>query len=54
LFAEFPGSDPAILEIETGEKVVKLEMPFTVQSGSRLTDRLHDLLGTGSVRTAVV
>lgn len=54
LFAEFSGSDPAILEIETGEKVVRLEMPFTVQSGPRLTDRLHELLGSGSVRTAVV
>jgi hypothetical protein len=54
LFAEFPGSDLAILEIDTGEKIVRLEMPFTVQSGLRLTGRLQDLLGTGSVRTAVV
>ena len=54
LFAEFSGSDPAILEIETGEKIVRLEMPFTVQSGSRLTERLHELLGNGSVRTAAV
>ena len=54
LFAEFSGSDAAILEIDTGEKVVRLEMPFTVQSGSKLTDRLDELLGTGSVRIAVV
>ena len=54
LFAEFSGSDPAILEIETGVKVVRLEMPFTVQSGPLLTDRLHELLGSGSVLTAVV
>ena len=54
LFAEFSGSDVAILEIDTGEKVVRLEMPFTVQSGSKLTDRLDELLGTGSVRIAVV
>ena len=54
LFAEFSGSDPAILEIETGEKIIRLEMPFKVQSGSRLTARLHELLGNGSVRTAAV
>ena len=54
LFAEFSGSDPAILEIDTGEKIIRLEMPSTVQSGPRLTERLHDLLGDGAVRTAVV
>ncbi|MBN4064500.1 DNA polymerase III subunit alpha [Dehalococcoides mccartyi] len=54
LFVEFSGSDPAILEIETGEKVVRLEMPFKVQSGAQLTGRLHELLGNGAVRTAAV
>ncbi|NQW21234.1 MAG: DNA polymerase III subunit alpha [Chloroflexi bacterium] len=54
LFVEFSGTDPAILEIETGDKIVRLEMPFKVQSGSQLTIRLHELLGIGSVRSAVV
>jgi DNA polymerase-3 subunit alpha len=54
LFVEFSGSDPAILEIETGEKIVRLEMPFKVQSGEHLTNRLHELLGNGTVRTAAV
>ena len=54
LFVEFSGSDQAILEIETGEKVVRLEMPFKVQSGAQLTNRLHELLGNGAVRSAVV
>ena len=54
LFVEFSGSDRAILEIETGEKVVRLEMPFRVQSGAQLTGRLHELLGSGSVQSAVV
>jgi DNA polymerase-3 subunit alpha len=54
LFVEFPGSDSAILEIETGDKIVRLDMPFSVQSGKHLTERLHELLGDGAVRTAVV
>lgn len=54
LFVEFSGSDPAILEIETGGKIVRLNMPFKVQSGARLTDRLHELLGNGSVRSAAI
>jgi DNA polymerase III subunit alpha len=54
LFKEFPGSDSAILEIETGNKIVRLDMPFSVQAGSRLTNRLHELLGNGSVRTVTV
>jgi DNA polymerase-3 subunit alpha len=54
LFVEFSGSDSAILEIETGNKIVRLDMPFKVQSGAPLTNRLHELLGNGSVRTAAV
>jgi DNA polymerase-3 subunit alpha len=54
LFAEFQGPDPAILEIETGAKIVRLDMPFHVQAGAQLTKRLHELLGSGSVRKAVV
>ena len=54
LFAEFSGADPAILEIETGEKIIRLEMPFKVQSSSQLTERLHDLLGNGAVRSVVI
>ena len=50
LFLEFPGSDPAVLEIETGNKIVRLDMPFSVQASSQLEDRLHDLLGNGTVR----
>ena len=54
LFAEFQGPDPAILEIETGAKIVRLNMPFHVQAGAQLTKRLHELLGSESVRTALV
>ncbi|MEE8045347.1 MAG: DNA polymerase III subunit alpha, partial [Dehalococcoidia bacterium] len=54
LFVEFPGPDSAILEIETGQTVVRLNVPFQVQAGRQLTDRLHELLGRGSVRTAAV
>jgi DNA polymerase-3 subunit alpha len=54
LFLEFSGSDSAMVEIETGEKIVRLEMPFKVQSGPQLTNRLHELLGTGAVRSAVI
>ena len=43
-----------MVEIETGEKIVRLEMPFKVQAGSQLTNRLHELLGTGAVRSAVI
>jgi hypothetical protein len=42
------------LEIETGAKIVRLDMPFHVQAGTQLTKRLHELLGNGAVRTAVV
>jgi hypothetical protein len=54
LFVEFPGPDSAILEIETGAKIVRLDMPFHVQAGTQLTKRLHELLGNGAVRTVVV
>ncbi|MCZ6538763.1 MAG: DNA polymerase III subunit alpha [Chloroflexi bacterium] len=50
LFMEFPGSDAAVLEIETGNKIVRLDMPFSVQAGAQLTGRLHELLGNGTVR----
>jgi hypothetical protein len=48
---EFPGTDAAMLEIETGSKIVRLDMPFSVQAGAQLTARLHELLGNGTVRT---
>ena len=51
LFMEFPGYDPAVLEIETGDKIVRLQMPFRVQYGILLTNRLQELLGNGTVRT---
>jgi DNA polymerase-3 subunit alpha len=51
LFMEFPGTDAAMLEIETGSKIVRLDMPFSVQAGAQLTARLHELLGNGTVRT---
>jgi DNA polymerase-3 subunit alpha len=54
LFMEFPGSDAAVLEIETGNKIVRLDMPFSVQANEHLTNRLHELLGNGTVRTAPV
>lgn len=54
LFLEFPGKDPAVLEIETGNKIVRLDMPFSVQAGAQLTDRLHELLGNGTVRTTTL
>ena len=54
LFLEFPGKDPAALEIETGNKIVRLDMPFSVQAGAQLTDRLHELLGNGTVRTTTL
>jgi hypothetical protein len=50
LFIEFPGPDEAVLEIETGERIVRLDMPFSVDSSTQLTRRLHELLGTGTVR----
>jgi len=54
LFVEFDGSDPVILEIDTGEKVVRLNMPFKVRSGTKLTNRLNELLGTETVHTKTV
>ena len=54
LFLEFPGKDPAVLEIETGNKIVRLDMPFSVQAGAQLTGRLHELLGNGTVRTTTL
>jgi DNA polymerase-3 subunit alpha len=54
LFMEFPGKDPAVLEIETGNKIVRLDMPFSVQAGAQLTGRLHELLGNGTVRTTTL
>jgi len=54
LFLEFPGEDPAVLEIETGNKIVRLDMPFSVQAGAQLTGRLHELLGNGTVRTTTL
>jgi DNA polymerase-3 subunit alpha len=53
LFVEFPGSDTAVLEIETGKKIVRLDMPFRVQSGTQLTNRLHELLGNESVHSTI-
>lgn len=52
-FMEFPGLDSAVLEIETKNKIVRLDMPFSVQSGAKLTQRLHELLGNGAVSTAL-
>ena len=54
LFLEFPGKDPAVLEIETGNKIVRLDMPFSVQAGAQLTGRLHELLGNGTVPTTTL
>jgi DNA polymerase-3 subunit alpha len=54
LFVEYPGPDSAILEIETGNKIVRLDMPFRVQSGTQLANRLQELLGNGAVRSAVL
>ena len=54
LFVEFDGSDPVILEIDTGEKVVRLNMPFKVRAGTKLTNRLNELLGTETVHTKTV
>ena len=54
LFVEFDGSDPVILEIDTGKKVVRLNMPFKVRSGTKLTNRLNELLGTEIVHTRTV
>ncbi|HIN15525.1 MAG TPA: DNA polymerase III subunit alpha [Dehalococcoidia bacterium] len=54
LFLEFPGKDPAVLEIETGNKIVRLDMPFSVQTSAQLTGRLHELLGNGTVRTTTL
>ena len=54
LFMEYPGTDAAVLEIETGNRIVRLDMPFSVQAGERLTGRLHELLGDGAVRTTTV
>ncbi len=54
LFVEFDGSDPVILEIDTGEKVVRLNMPFKVRSGTKLTNRLNELLGNETVHTRTV
>ena len=51
LFMEFPGTDAPMLEIETGSKIVRLDMPFSVQAGAQLTARLDELLGNGTVRT---
>ena len=54
LFMEFPGKDPAKLEIETGNKIVRLDMPFSVQAGAQLTGRLHELFGNGTVPTTTL
>jgi len=54
LFLEFPGKDPAVLEIETGNKIVRLDMPFSVQAGAQLTGRLHELFGNGTVPTTTL
>jgi hypothetical protein len=51
LFVEFDGSDPVILEIDTGKKVVRLNMPFKVRSGTKLTSRLNELLGNNVVHS---
>ena len=53
LLVEFSGSDEAILEVETGQEIIRLEMPFKVQSCTELTNRLNELLGNGAVRSAV-
>jgi DNA polymerase-3 subunit alpha len=51
LFVEFDGSDPVILEIDTGKKVIRLNMPFKVRSGTKLTSRLNELLGNNVVHS---
>ena len=51
LFVEFDGSDPVILEIDTGKKIVRLNMPFKVRSGTKLTSRLNELLGNNVVHS---
>jgi len=54
LLMEYPGSDPAQLEIDTGSAIVRLDMPFTVKSGPVLKQRISELLGEESVNLASV
>ena len=54
LLMEYPGSDPAQLEIDTGVAIVRLDMPFTVKSGPVLKQRISELLGEEAVSLATV
>ncbi|MDP6821920.1 MAG: DNA polymerase III subunit alpha [Dehalococcoidia bacterium] len=49
LLLNYKGDHPFILEVETGERVVTLEMPFAIQPCDELVSNLSELIGSENV-----
>ncbi|MBT6680590.1 MAG: DNA polymerase III subunit alpha [Chloroflexi bacterium] len=49
LLLNYKGDHPFILEVETGERLVTLEMPFQIQPCDELVSNLSELIGSDNV-----
>jgi hypothetical protein len=49
LLLNYKGDHPFILEVETGERVVTLEMPFAIQPCDELVSNLSEMIGSENV-----
>jgi hypothetical protein len=49
LLLNYKGDHPFILEVETGERIVTLEMPFAIQPCDELVSNLSELIGSDNV-----
>ena len=49
LLLNYKGNHPFVLEVETGERVVTLEMPFAIQPCDALVSNLSEMIGSENV-----
>ena len=49
LLLNYKGDHPFILEVETGERLITLEMPFQIQPCDELVSNLSELIGSSNV-----
>ena len=49
LLLNYKGDHPFVLEVETGERIVTLEMPFAIQPCDELVSNLSEMIGSENV-----
>jgi len=49
LLLNYKGDHPFILQVETGERIVTLEMPFAIQPCDELVTNLSELIGSENI-----